>query len=265
MKINATSSMSSYTSNYNTSDVIKGINNTLLKIEKEIFSDREIDKKRKDELNNEVFEYLNKVEKILNKDKNLDSTSKKELQILQIKFGMAAMKTGDADWESFGLSGEVFENNENFSKSNAFLLTVDEQRIQKITTEEREFHWNCCRYNFAYNIIYDGMSAPDYQRQEEFSRYFDEFNKDNIPENVAVAAANTKIAQKLCKSSFGIEEEAKNDPLFITIKTLNKFYDDYIACENPASDDQIKLDGMILANGMLVFLPEEIKENLGID
>ncbi|WP_224718455.1 hypothetical protein [Pectobacterium versatile] len=204
MKINATSSMSSYTSNYNISDVIKGINNTLLKIEKETFSGRKIDKKRKDELNNEVFESLNKVEKILNKDKNLDSTSKKELQILQVKFGMAAMKTGDTDWESFGLSGEVFENNENFSKSNAFALTVDEQRIQKITAEDRELHWNCCRYNFACNIIYDGMSAPGYQRQEGFSRYFDEFNKDNIPESVAVAvaAANAKIAQKLCKSSF---------------------------------------------------------------
>ncbi|MBN3265588.1 hypothetical protein [Pectobacterium brasiliense] len=216
-------------------------------------------------MNDEIFKYLNKVEGVLNKDESLERASKKNLQILKIKFGMAAMRTGDTDWECFGLSKEVFENNETFSRSNDFILTVDERKRQKIATEDRESHWNCCRYNFAYNIIYDGMSAPSDQNQEEFSRYFEGFYRHNFTENIAIAATNAKIAKELCESSFSVVGGAEKDSLFIAIETLNKFYDDYRISENPELDDRIKLNGISLANGMSVFIPAEIKENLGID
>ncbi|RJL50466.1 hypothetical protein [Pectobacterium carotovorum] len=236
-----------------------------MKIESEIYKSYDLNKERKIELNDEIFKCLNKVEGVLNKGESLEKASKKKLQILKITLGMAAMKTGDTDWESFGLSKEVFENNETFSRSNDFILTVDERKIQKITTEDRESHWNCCRYNFAYNIIYNGMAAPSDQKQEAFSRYFEEFHRSNVTENIAIAATNAKIAKELCESSFGVVGGAENDSLFTAIKILNKFYGDYITSENPELDDRIKLDGMTLTNGMSVFLPEEIKENLGID
>ncbi|MBC8653565.1 hypothetical protein GQR86_10960 [Providencia vermicola] len=51
-------------------------------------------------------------------------------------YGMAAMKSGDTEWESFGLSKEVFENNEKFFNSTDCLLSTSEQLKQKIDIEK---------------------------------------------------------------------------------------------------------------------------------
>ena len=246
---------------YKDSEEIDGINNNLIKIEKELYSSNEPDKRRKSELNNEVFGFINKIEDMLRKNKGLTDISKKNLQILNIKFGMAAMKSGNTDWESFNLSREVYENNEFFLSKNASLLSCDDLRRQKIAKENRDFSWNCCQYNFACNLIYTDMPAPAYNVQEGFLTYFDECKKSGVSDKIAVAVANVEVAKKLCESSFGTEE-GSSDTLSITIKRLSSFYRNYINYFHSEMGFNLKLEESILSNSMSVFIPEEIKEKL---
>src|SRR5476651_219614 len=111
MKVNSTSGCQYC---HHVSNDIKNINNSLLTIENELYNACEPDTKRKLELNNEIFKFINEVEDKLNAEKWRVNASKEDLQILKIKFGMAAMKSGDTDWESFNLAKEVFDNNEVF-------------------------------------------------------------------------------------------------------------------------------------------------------
>ncbi|WP_345827482.1 hypothetical protein AAGR22_11025 [Erwinia sp. HDF1-3R] len=243
---------------------INNINNNLLKIESELNGTNEPDNKRKLELNDLIFGFINQIEGSLEADYGLTNRIKKDLQALKIKFGMAAMKCGDTNWESFNLSGEVHGNNELFINQNSFALSLDELQTQGITEEIRTFAWNCCRYNFAHTLIYTEMPAPADKVQEEFSTFFEQYKKQGISENITVAAANAKIAEKLCKKSFDTEDEALTSPLFIASRKLNKFYDDFIKCEKPETDANLRLEGEILSKHMSVFIPTEVKERLKI-
>ncbi|MFU9137479.1 hypothetical protein [Erwinia tasmaniensis] len=243
---------------------IKRINNNLLKIESELYGENEPDNKRKLELNNLIFGFINEIEGHLEAGHGLTNRLEKNLQVLKIKFGMAAMKCGDADWESFNLSGEVHSNNELFIKQNSFALSLDELQTQGITEEIRTYAWNCCQYNFAHTLVYTEMPAPADKLQEEFSTFFEQYKKQGVSESITVAAVNAKIAEKLCKKSFDTEDKIKKSDLLIASIKLNRFYDDYIKCEKPETDDNLRLEGEMLSKYHSLFIPMEVKERLKI-
>jgi hypothetical protein len=263
MNVNPAGSISGHKF-YNNTDKINIINNNLLMIENELYRTVEPDNKRKREINDLIFGFINKIEGELKTDYGLPNKIKKELQVLNIKFGMAAMKSGDTDWESFNLSSEVHDNNELFVSQNYFALSLDELQTQGITAEKRTFAWNCCQYNFAHALIYSEMPAPADKMQEAFATHFEQYKKQGASESIAVAAANAKIAEKLCRNSFDTEKEALSDPLFIASRKLNRFYDDYIKCEKPEKDADLRLEGEILSKHMSVFIPTEVKVILNI-
>ncbi|HDF2341615.1 TPA: hypothetical protein PC598_001166 [Morganella morganii] len=261
MKISSPGSISGHRINNKEYDYINNMNNNLLEIEKSLYCTNEPDNETKLKLNNLIFGFINEIENKLKSDHGLTDKLQKNLQILNIKFGMAAMKSGDTDWESFSLSKEVHDNSQ---LPDYFSLTLDELQTQKITAEERIYAWNCCQYNFAHNLIYTEMPAPENKMQEMFSFYFDQYKIQGISENIAIASANAKIAEKLCQNSFSTEEEELNSSLFIASRKLNQFYDDYIKCVNPETDMNLILEGEILSKYMSVFIPSEIKKLLKI-
>lgn len=265
MNIAPTSSTFYYKADHNdATTVIKTLNNELLKIEKELYNQYEPSPERKNELNSKAFENINIIEDILKNKEEINITSIKRLQELNVMYGMAAMKSGDTEWESFGLSKEVFENNEKFFNSTDCLLSTSEQLKQKIDIEKRLTYWNTCQYNFAYNIVYEGMSAPSDLTQNDFHHHFEQCSRSNISNDIAIAAANAKCAENLCKSSL-TEQQKSSDILMNTTLRLNKFYHDYINTPSAYLNDDIRSDAFFLVKNLSVYLPFEIKEKFGIN
>lgn len=267
MNVNSTSSVNSYQigSSHHESKRISSINKSLLKIEKILYSDNEPSNSKKLELNSQIFGLINEIESILATNQRLSESSKKDLQILSIKFAMAAMKSGDTDWENFNLSKEVYENNESLASQCSFLPTLDEQNRQSITAEKRMYYWQCCQYNFAHNLIYTEVAAPADITQEDFITCFENLKKQGASESVATSAANAALAEKLCRNAFNTEDEVLKNDLFIAIRRLNLFYDAYINGERPEADFNLKLEARTLSHIMSFSIPAEIKERLSVD
>ncbi|WP_334468414.1 hypothetical protein [Arsenophonus sp. PmNCSU2021_1] len=110
---------------------IDNYNNILLEFDKKINDSMNISLKQKIEFNNEIIGLINEIKKL--HDSHLESSEKNnenfiaELQILKIKFGMVAIKYADTDWESFGLSEEIFKNNHQFLNSHLCRLSLDHE------------------------------------------------------------------------------------------------------------------------------------------
>lgn len=244
---------------------IKQWNKTLLIIESEFNTFPEPTLTRKTELNDQLIGILNQIENKLRIDNTIDLKYTKYLQILKIKYGIVAIKSGDTTWEDFNLSTEIYKNNEKFFDSTNCLLSFNEQRQQGITKKEREFSWYCCLYNFAYQLIHHDVGEPADRNQQLFMPYFNSLKIEPTPNDVAIAIANARAAQKLCNISFPLETSPRKENLLNIVNKLNHFYDNYLKCETPNSNTELRYDAYILSSNLSVFLPDVIKKNLGIN
>ena len=243
-------------------------NRNLKNIEARLHINPEPDREAKLKLNEETLGGINEVEEKLNNPDKPDSSTLKPLQILKIKYGMTAIACGDTDWESFNLSEEIYKNNESFMDSGDLLLTLDEQTQQQITKEARQHSWNCCQYNFAYNMTYYEILSPAEGKKGMPASYAVIYNTikatRHVSDEIATAVSNAIFAKELCKNSFTKEEELVGDKLFNALVRLNDFYDKYLDYENPEADAHLREMAVnLMADG--IFLPSEIKENLGIN
>ncbi|WP_130835679.1 hypothetical protein [[Erwinia] mediterraneensis] len=234
-------------------------------LKKEIHRRKERDESGKIALNSAIFAQVNCTEAILKRPQEITPDQKKRLHLLLIQYGMAALKCGDTDWESFGLAQEIFHNNEQFAVSNDFLPSLADLQKKNITPEEREYAWRCCQYNFACNITYLGMARPADPYQAGFSDWHEKLIPAHISAEVATAAINARLAEQLCLASLQAVPSEQRDPLAIALKSLNRFYDRYLQCTSPERDWDLISDGRILRLGMGVFLPAEIKRKLDLD
>lgn len=242
-------------------------NRNLKSIEARLHIKPEPNREIKLKLNKETLGELNKVEEKLKDKEKPDDSTLKLLQILKIKYGMTAIACGDTDWESFNLSEEIYENNESFMNSGDLLLTLDEQIQQQITKEARQYSWNCCQYNFAYNMTYYEILSPaegDKGMPESYAVIYNTIKATHhVSDEIATAVSNAIFAKELCKNSFTKEEELVGDKLFNALLRLNDFYDKYLGYENPGADAHLREMAVnLMADG--IFLPSEIK-NLGIN
>lgn len=173
----------------------------LSRLKKEIYHKVEPYKKRKNELNEKIVGEINEIESFLKEKQDLTPDQTNNLHILLLEYGMAALKYGDTDWETFALSQEIFLNNEKLVASGGFSISRADQEKRKITREEREYAWKCCQYNFAHNITYYDLPPPADPAQEGFSVEYKKLIAQGISEVIAIAVTNARLAKKICLAS----------------------------------------------------------------
>lgn len=242
---------------YNTDN----FNNQLLEFDEIITYSNDIPLKQKIDFNSKIMGLINEIESLHDKHiksyKNINHTFIKELQILKVKFGMVAMKYGDTDWESLGLSQEILENNNKFFNSNLCLLSSDEQQLQKITEENRNYVWYCCLYNFAHQLAYEKVEPPADKNNAEYYSIVDELKTKNLPEDTVFAIANARCALILCEKSFA-GEYPKNNTLYIQLKEVNLFYNNYLARNKNSHVEQLARECDVLTEIKSLYIPELI-------
>lgn len=248
---------------------IDNYNNILLEFDKKINDSTNISLKQKIEFNNEIIGLINEIKNL--HDSHFESSEKNnenfiaELQILKIKFGMVAIKYADTDWESFGLSEEIFKNNHQFLNSHLCRLSLDEQQRQNITDNDINQVWYCCLYNFAYELAHNKVAPPaDKNHTKYHTEYYsivDKLKAENLPEDKIFAIANARSALILCRDSF-VTESPKDNALFIALKEVNKFYDNYFNINENTNIEQLELECEVLMKEKSLYIAESIKQEL---
>nr|CBA71520.1 hypothetical protein ARN_01970 [Arsenophonus nasoniae] len=242
---------------YNTDN----FNNQLLEFDEIITNSNDIPLKQKIDFNSEIMGLINEIENLHDKHikshKNINHTFIKELQILKVKFGMVAIKYGDTDWESFGLSQEIFENNNKFFNSNLCLLSSDDQQLQKITEKNRNYVWYCCLYNFAHQLAYEKVEPPADKNNTEYYSTVDELKTKNLPQDTIFAIANARCALTLCEESF-TGNDPKNDTLYIQLKEVNLFYDNYLIRNKNSNVEELARECDVLTEIKSLYIAESV-------
>lgn len=248
---------------YNTDN----FNNQLLEFDNIITYSPDIPSKQKIDFNSKIVRLIIEIENLHDKHieshKNINQTFIKELQILKIKLGMVAMKYGDTDWESFSLSQEIFENNDNFFNTQSCLLTEKNQQEQNITEKNRNDVWNCCLYNFAHQLAYEKVEAPADKNNAEYYSIVNELKTENLPEDTILAIANARCALLLCKKSFA-GEAPKGDTLFIRLKEVNQFYDNYLKSDKNSHVQELARECKVLTQIKSLYIAESIIQEFKI-
>ncbi|MCW2480828.1 hypothetical protein [Candidatus Symbiopectobacterium sp. NZEC135] len=211
--------------------VISTYNKNLLKIQSQIENRPEIDVDTRREINktlrNTISELYETYNKKLNSKTSHNTAIKKKLQLLRIKYSLTAIKCGDTDWEIFQISEFLYRNVDNFINSHHCVLTLDEQKTQRIDSTLRNTVWLSCLYNFSRELVYGRIAAPQNRENKLFYDVFSHLKKRAVPDNLACAISNAQAALRLCELSFG-EEPAQQDVLYCDLKEIVEFYDDYL-------------------------------------
>lgn len=246
---------------------ISALNQRLLDIEKKIYNtDKNVDIKSRITTNSHALGLLNSVEVILKRYSASDTVPMekkrfKTLQILLIKCSMGAIYSGDTDWQSYGLSQEIYQNTKKFILSGEYMLSKNDEEHQKISIEDFNLSYKCCQYNFAHSIAYNDIHETGIFDNTELRCEVDKL-ADLLGQNVAFAIVNAHHALRICIDSLS-ESNLLKDDLYNTLFALNIFYDHYKLIKCTGDNDITSMQGAAqqLSN-QGVFFPLEVIHEL---
>ncbi|MCW2487779.1 hypothetical protein J5069_17925 [Candidatus Symbiopectobacterium sp. NZEC127] len=259
-----------YPSYYNQEKSISNVskyNSDLLKIENEIYQQKEICDTRINRLNDELSVKIEHLKTLNNAWMSIPykKRPKKEdieyLQILIIKYAMNIIGTGYTTWERFNNASNIYKDILNLMSSHHYMVPHDEACKQHIEQEHIEVRWSYCIQNFLIQLIYKdtplekNFLPPDFQ-------YSNQYNI-GITERVGNSITNARVAEFIFNDILMQRVDEKDyEILALNIKKLNDFYFMYIMSKTHDEYFHLKQEYHSITTETVLFIPQEIKDEI---